>query len=402
MIAMPHYSKPYMQTDFLYDNTLLYGVTVVEKIPLTKEQKEIMKEFYSIAPTKVIFNKRERDELWDKAKARTLDLDSGSLKEKCPALEHQIRKSYESGNNIQSAVFSECAYAQTFANMMGLDVFVNCYDTADFIPMSVANLLTSYHLVPRYVYSTYDKKRMLIQAGGCCGIDSALISVTDLEIYTIEFKEPGAKASEPDLPKYGEDGVLAVTERWISANPQFKAMLEEKEGLNFFEVMGNNIKDFSKESIDIAVSGNYTGKKKFAAVICTEDANGNLVMIPTNQVSVWAEIEGEIRPAGRNHYKVWTPEALKGFLLQKNAEISGISVKVKKSNLTERKERGGNGKVSGYKITPLFFIYKKDCIEKDGVLHFNITKIRQLKPTITAKMFFKNLNHPDVKKYYGF
>ena len=233
----------------------------MEKIELTREQKEIMSEFYSVKPTSVIFNKSERNDLWKKATARSSDLNFLLLKSKCPALEHQIRRSYESGNNIQSAVFSECVYAQTFANMMGLHKFVNCYETSGFIPASIDRLLSSYHLVPRYVYSTEDKRRMLIQAGGCDGIDSALITVIDLVIYTIEFKEPGAKTSEPDLPKYGEDGVLVVTEKWLSVNPQFKAMLDEQVGLNFFEVMGSNINNFSKESIDIAVSSNYTGNK---------------------------------------------------------------------------------------------------------------------------------------------
>ena len=33
-------------------------------IPLTKLQKEIMEEFYSIPSMKVIFNKKQRDDLW--------------------------------------------------------------------------------------------------------------------------------------------------------------------------------------------------------------------------------------------------------------------------------------------------------------------------------------------------
>ena len=374
----------------------------MERIELTREQREIMAEFYSVKPTNVIFNKAERNELWKKATARSNELNFEMLKSRCPALEHQIRRSYESGNNIQSAVFSECVYAQTFANMMGLTRFVNCYETNGFIPASVDRLLSSYHLVPRYVYSTEDKRRMLIQAGGCDGIDSALITVIDLVIYTIEFKEPGAKTSEPDLPKYGEDGVLVVTDKWLSVNPQFKAMLEEQKGLNFFKVMGSNINNFSKESIDIAVSSNYTGKKKFADVIVTEDIKGVLVMLPTNQASLWADIEGEIRPAGRNHYKVWTPMALRRFLLEKGASINGNTVTVNKVNLDERRERGGNRRLSGYKVTPLFFVYVEDCIERNGVLTFDITKMQQLNPTIAGKMFFRKLMHREVKAFYGF
>lgn len=372
----------------------------MQKIPLTKQQREIMQEFYLVSPTRVIFNKSERKQLWSKATSRSSNLDFFMLKQKCPALEHQIRKSYETGKNIQSAVFSECVYAQTFANMMGLELFINCWENNNFIPKPIMSLLSSYHLVPRYVYSTLDKTRMLIQAGGCDGIDSALITVVDLEIYTIEFKEPGAKTSEPDLPKYNEDGTMILTETWLTKYPQFGAMLKEQEGLNFFDVMGHNINNFSMESVDIAVSSNYSNKKKYADVICTEDKNGYLVMLPTNQVSLWAKIEGEIRPSGRNHYKVWTPIALRNFLLQMGATINGNIVEIKKSCLVERKERGGNGKISGYKVTPLFFIYAVDCVECNGILTFDIRKMQQLNPTIAGKMFFKNLKYQEVKNYY--
>ncbi len=371
-------------------------------IPLTRQQKEIMREFYCISATKVIFNKTERNKLWKHATSRVENFDFVSLKKKCPALEHQIQRSYLTGRNIQSAVFSECVYAQTFANMMELSLFVNCFDNKSFIPEPILRLLSSYHLVPRYAYSTNDKRRMLIQAGGCDGIDSALITVVDLSIYTIEFKEPGAKTSEPDLPKYKEDGILVVTEKWLENYPQFKAMLDEQSGLNFFKVMGHNINNFSKESIDIAVSNCYTRTKKYADVICTEDIRGNLVMIPTNQASIWADIEGEIRPAGRNHYKVWTPVALRRFLLQKGASINDDIVTINKKNLEERRERGGNGKLSGYKVTPLFFIYTRDCVDNSGVLTFKLNKMQQLNPTIAGKMFFKKLLYDDVKKYYEF
>lgn len=367
-------------------------------IPLTKPQKEIMSEFYSTPKTKVIYTKTERSELWCRAIGRSNESDFEKLENDCPALAHQIKRSYETGNNIQSAVFSECVYAQTFANMLLLNKFVNCYEVLDFIPNEIRNLLASYNLKPRYVYSTEDKRRMLIQAGGCHGIDSALITVIDLQIYTIEFKEPSAKTSEPDLPKYGEDGKLLVTCDFLSRYPQFKEMLSEQHNLNFFERMGSNIHNFSKESINIAVSNNYT--KKYADVVCTEDTSGYLVMLPINQISLWAEIEGEIRPAGRNHYNVWTPNALMKFLLQKNAIIENERVSIPNSSLDDRKERGGAGKVSGYKINSLFFVYKEDCTIVNNIISFDISKVQQLNPTIAGKMFFKTLNHDKVCEYY--
>lgn len=358
-----------------------------------------MTEFYAKRPTKVVYNKTQRNKLWRLATERSQELDFTQLEEKCPALSHQIQKSYDSGRNIQSAVFSECVYAQTIANMFGLKVFVNCYTDTTYMPESVNALLTSYNLVPRYIYATEDKRRMLIQAGGCDEIDSALVTVVDLVIYTIEFKEPGAKTSEPDLPKYGEDGLLVVDNGWLTKNGQFKEMLKEQDGLNFFEIMGHNINDFSKESVIYAVSNNYINK--LLNVICTEDKNGYLVMMPANQVQLWAQTEGEIRPSGRNHYEVWTPKALRRFLLEKEAVFSGTNVTVEKSNLKIRKARGGAGKISGYKITPLFFVYSKDCEDLGSKISFDIRKVQQLNPTIAGKVFFKSLSYTEVKQYYS-
>lgn len=369
-----------------------------ERIPLTKLQKEIMQEFYSISPTKVLFDKSERDKLWNLAKKRSSDIDLQNIKTICPALVHQIQKSYEQGNNIQSAVFSECVYAQTFANMLKLDLFINCTEEPDFIPSPVVKLIESYNLVPRYVYSTKDKRRMLIQAGGCGSIDSALITVIDLVIYTIEFKEPGARTSDPDLPKYDEDGKIKITKDFLDRYPQFEAMLNEKKDLNFFENIGHNINDFSEKSINIAVSNNYV--KKYADVICTEDINGYLVMMPVNQVQLWADIEGEIRPSGRNHYKVWTPVALRRLMQQYNPNIVGEAVKIEKSKLEVRKARGGNGKISGYKITPLFFVYTEDCNDDGKYITFNIMDVQQLNPSIAGKVFFRKLKYEKVKTYY--
>ena len=370
----------------------------MSKIPLTKLQLELMTEFYSVEKTKVIFDKNERNNLWKMATKRDKSLDFDNLERVCPALVHQIQKSYESGKNIQPAVFSECVYAQTFANMLKLNEFYNCLENNNVIPNNIIELLKSYFLFPRYVYTNIDKSRMLIQAGGCNGIDSALITVIDLNIFTIEFKEPSAKTSEPDLPKYKEDGLLITTDDFEQRYPQFHDMMAEHIGLNFFEIMGNNIHDFTPESVNIAVTNNYS--KKYADVICTEDINGYLVMLPVNQVSFWAEIEGEIRPAGRNHYNVWTPIALRKFLNAYHAKFDGNKVTIDKSKLGIRNERGGNGKISGYKITPLFFVYDIDCTENNGFITFDFFKVRQLNPTIAGKMFFRNLNYADVKAYY--
>ena len=368
-------------------------------IPLTKPQLEIMTEFYSKKPIKVVFNKATRNELWKIATKRQDIPLSFKLNVACPALEHQIIRSYRSEKNIQSAVFSECVYAQTLANMLGLSCFNICVDVPSFLPNHITQLLKSYLLTPRYVYSNTDKSRMLVQAGGCNGIDSALITVIDLNVYTIEFKETGAKTSEPDLPRYKEDGKLITTADFQRRYPQFTDMLSQHIGTSMFDIMGNNIHKFTSESIYVAVTNNYV--KKFADVCCTEDKNDYLVMLPLNQVSQWAVIKGEIRPAGRNHYSVWTPIALKEFIKDKGGIVKNDFVTIDKNKLSERRARGGNKKITGYKINQLFFVYTDNCQVENNDLVFSLNSVRQLNPTIAGKVFFDDLQYLAIKKYYN-
>lgn len=373
-------------------------------IRLCANQRAIMKEFYAHAPLRVIFTKKERECLWNAVKAGQLSrTDLQIIYKLCPALHHQIVQHDEDGANVQSAVFSECVYAQTLANLFGLSSFHNCLTEGNsYIPEEVLDILHSYTLHPRYVYSRADKSRMLIQAGGCAGVDSALITMIGLTVYTIEFKEPGAKSSEPDLPKYGEDGKIpeSAIEEFLERYPQFSQMMNEHRTLNFFAEMGHNINDFSAESVNAAVTNNYS-YKKFADVICTEDRKGRLVMLPINHVSQWATIEGEIRPSGRNNYAVWTPLALLQALVKIGAKAEGETISVKLDRFHgPRYERGGS-LLSGYKINPLFFIRKEKCIQRGNNVYFMFSDVRQLKPTITAKIFFKNLDYVEVRQHYA-
>ena len=370
-----------------------------EHIPMTFAQKEIMSEFYNAAKERVLLCKNERMDLWNLARKGKIPEDlMRKFDSKCPALAHQIRQHVSSGNNVQSAVFSECVYAQALANVFALAVFKNCLYDSSFLPNSVVRLLDSYNLKPRYAYVSPDGRRMLIQAGGCGGVDSALITVIDLKVFTIEFKEPGAKTSEPDLPKYGEEGVLRVTGHFLSRYPQFEPMLMEQQNLNFFDVMGSNVNDFSYDSINVAVTNNYN-TKKFADVVCTESEDAYLVMMPVNHVKLWARIEGEIRPAGRNYYEVWTPRALKRFLSGMGAMVQDGMVSVRIEKLKPVAPRGGTG-ISRYKINPLFFVRAEECSLEQGFALFRLDAIRQLNPTIAGKMFFDHLRFEEVRNHY--
>ncbi|MCL2861915.1 MAG: hypothetical protein FWE22_05860 [Firmicutes bacterium] len=369
-----------------------------EKIPLSKTQNEIMAEFYEKPPTKVVFRKRIREKLWKFATKREDIPEEYDLKEICPALFCEIEKSIASGRNIQSAIFSECVYAQTLANMFLLNNCIIFQENPNFLPQPILSLLKSYSLVARYVYSNEDNSRMLIQAGGPGGVDSALITVIDLNIYKIEFKEPWSKGTEADLPNYCEEGKLISSLEFEDKHPYLMDMLSEHIGTSIFDIRGHNISKFSPDSVITAVSKNYTSKM-FADVCCTEDKKGLLTMLPCNQIPQWALLMGEIRSTGKNHYEVWTPNALKNVIEEKGGILENGIVQIEKSKLLFRRQRGGNRAISGHKINESFFVYLQDCKEVGDKI-FNINKVRQVKPTIAGKMDFKELDYFEVKEYY--
>lgn len=368
--------------------------------PITQEQRRLVNEFYATEPQKVLLDKNERKALWERFKANRDIEDFTAFEFTCPALFAEVEKAIRNNNNVQSAVFSECVYAQAIANQYELTEFATGASASDWLSRESEKSLAAIGMHPRYMYRNSSHQRLLVQAGGHAGVDSALISILDDEIITLEFKEPGSKASEPDLPPYGPDGLITISAEFLQANPQFASMVREKvsEGLNFFDHIGNNINDFSSASIERAVTENYAARKK-AAAICTEDTSGLLTLVPVGQVHRWARLEGEIRPAGRNDYPVWTPERL-----QKSIELIGGNVRdgmvqVPIVALVEGKQRGGSA-ISRLKIDSLFFVRTKDAEITSGIANFALNNVRQLRPTITAKMFFEGLEYEAVKQEY--
>jgi hypothetical protein len=371
-------------------------------LPLSSAQKIVLSDFYRKPDTKVAFNTSERRKIWDEFKTNRNVSKFRYLEEQVPAIFAEITKAIVNEKNIQPAVFSECVYAQAFADKFSLSVFENHINSEgvkfNFNGIAIAN---AEELTVRYSYSRSDKMVSLVQAGGAGGVDSALISFDKKIATMIELKEPYARTSAPDLPKYGEDGYLVSTEKFLIENPQFKSMLEEQinKKFNIFEHLGSNLSDFSLESIETAVTENYLGEK-FADFICTEDSSGYLSLIPSSHVTLWAELEGELRPTGRNSYPVWTPDKLLSVLLEKGGSVQADTVTMPLSSFKQSKARGGDN-ISRFKISPLFFVRSEDVNTTKGNVTFKLEAVKQNIPDITAKIDFRNLDISEVKKFYA-
>jgi hypothetical protein len=369
--------------------------------PLSKAQKNILVSFYNKPKLKIAVTKTERAVIWKGFKKNRNLKDYVYLERQIPAFFSELNKAISAGKNLQPAVFSECVYAQALAQQFSLTNFTNMGDSKGMnFHKETMKTIKSTGLAVRYFYWNSDQSNFLFQAGGAGSVDCALVSQIEKNLTMIEFKEPYARTSEPDLPKYSEDGYLVSSPDFDREYPQFQFMLAEhiNNKFNIFDHIGSNEGNFSVESIEFAVLTNYSGSK-FADIIVTEDESGYLVMLPTEHISRWAKLEGEIRPSGRNPYKVWTPKKLLKILKEKDAVIKDDLVTLLESCLKPTIERGGN-RISRYKINPLFFVRTSEIKFHNRKATFDINSVEQLNPSITAKMKFKGLKIDDVKEFY--
>lgn len=370
-------------------------------LKLSSSQRKVLKEFYRGPEIKIAFNKKERKKIWTEFKKDKNIKKYAYLEKITPAFFAELNKSLENKKNLQSAVFSECVYAQSLADKFSLSIFENHINNEGIkFSFGGIEIPRAEHLTIRYSYARKDKQQCLVQAGGASGVDCALISFEDKIATMIELKEPFAKTSEPNLPKYGEDGYLISSDKFEQENPQFKSMVEEliKQKFNIFDRLGKNFYEFSSESIKTAVKENYVGEK-FADFICTEDSSGYLVLIPTSHVGDWAKLSGELRPTGRNRCPVWTPKKLMSVLHEKGGSVKGEVVSMPISSFKQAKERGGE-KTSRFKISPLFFVRSENVEKLGDRVHFKIDTVEQNIPDITTKLNFKKLQVSTVKDFY--
>jgi hypothetical protein len=122
-------------------------------------------------------------------------------------------------------------------------------------------------------------------------------------------------------------------------------------------------------------------------------------MLPANDVSKWAHLEGEIRPSGRNRAKVWTPNRLIKSIEHIGGQVGKNRATVPIDSLKPARERGGDS-FTRHKIDAFFYVRTEDVEFGRTEANFELSKVWQLIPSITAKMKFQKLDVEKVKQYY--
>jgi hypothetical protein len=307
------------------------------------------------------------------------------------AAKAEFAKQFSKQQALQPAILNECFVIQTVANLLELEYFIDADDNRDNVP---AHLLTSLIKAkggelegqfPRYIYHGSKSGVVLLQYGDSSSIDA--IFVNEGFRIRLEIKDSKAKMGEYDLD-YKEDGKLIPSEKIKNELPGFLKYIEKFNTVtDVYKMAGSNYKignEIDKDTADELVSATYKTKKLDLYLL--QDSS-KIFALPSTHLLDNIDISGsEIRMAGRNNYTVFTPNNLKLVLSAQGAKVDGDLVSMLYNASNERKGRGMT-KITRYDINSLYFLKINDVKISAGYVSFELSKVRQKKPTISMHVY---------------
>ena len=206
------------------------------------------------------------------------------------------------------------------------------------------------------------------------------------EIVKIEFKDKIARAGEKET-EYDNDGKLVYTEQFAEDNPDYIPLIERfNEDYNLVDIEGNY--QIENEEDKKAILRSYFRNLGFETLVSIDDDN-QLIAITEDCIDMpdgndFLSLAGsEIRRAGKNSYRVFTPELLLKCIEEDGGIVSGKTVSIPVENMSDRTN---NGKITGKKINHLFFVSIENVNDEYGNYLFSIENVKQLKPTLCVHM----------------
>ena len=292
------------------------------------------------------------------------------LLDRHPAMKKGFIESYQNGKGLQPGYLTEINVCATLAKLWGLEYDEN---------ISKPNL--------RHQYS--GNGQYLQEYGGCQLSDIQLISQNG-DITTFEVKEPLSLGGDYDLVIDVEGKLFPKIKKGRNFPESAQKILDSfNKTDSVFNHLGHNIplanSEYLKDILDA-----YLGDKRID-YIATYSNDNKLIYFPVSEIYNHIDFKGsEIRTAGKNDVKVYTPNAFKSALLEAECIIKDDIVTIPKKNTTPRVARGTNGRVTGIKINSIFYFPTKDILKEDSDFYYiNINKGKQKKQGITVHL---NLN----------
>lgn len=304
----------------------------------------------------------------------------------------EVKKQFENGMALQPCILTECFVAQTLADHLHLDKYIDLDDLSASVPTQLAGAIYAAQGYSdgskfRYCYYNGHYDALVFQCGASGTVD---IVFTKFHLsIRIEIKEQLSKLEECDITGlYDENGHLVVGEEFKRKRSKYVPYVILFNALtNVFEMEGHNF-GFSnyledeKAKLIIADALDMKVVDLFVLVV-----GNKLVPVLSDYLFDFVTFEGsEIRTAGRNHGKVFTPE----FAKRKIALLGGTITADKYVSLPfrpESKVKGrGLGEYTRYGIGSLLFVKLDETEINNGWISFPFTALCQKKPSISIHL----------------
>lgn len=313
----------------------------------------------------------------------------------------EVERQFHLKKRLQSGTLCECVMAETIAKMYNLNCFADIFHT--YIRDLPANILYKLRddnnkILCRYIYyNPDDLNKFLIQYGNPTRYDADLY-LND-EIVKIEFKDKIARAGEKET-EYDNNGKLIYSEQFAEDNPDYIPLINRfNEDYNIVDIEGNyQIED---EEDRKAILKSYFRSLGFETLVSIDDDN-QLIAITEDCIDIpdedaFLSLAGsEIRRAGKNSYRVFTPELLLRCIEEDDGTVSGQTVSIPAEKMTDRTN---NGRITGKKINHLFYVSIENVNDEYGNYLFSIESVKQLKPTLCVHMQII-ANRENLIEYY--
>ena len=316
-------------------------------------------------------------------------------------VESELKDVFDNKRALMPGSLSECNLSATIAKKLGLKNRVALKGARQAVPNGLLSIASKHSLnieKCRYIfYKDGDYSSVLFHYGSPDLCDAFLV-YDGLKI-NIEYKERMAKAGEYDL-SHDENGKLIVPRKVKISHPEVERLVDVfNNDTNLFDEIGHNYNDFSDEAKITCIAGYFNSKD--IDVLVSIDANDEIVAIIPKWIDfILDKDEGafqvisadgsEIRTTGRNPCGIICPDHFKrvfvenGGIIAKTGDCSISSG----SDILRIANGRGMGRPSKLKICSIYEVPLNNkgyglAREKDGKWSFNISSVRQKRPTVS-------------------
>lgn len=330
------------------------------------------------------------------------DKETWDIISKSRCIRHVVRNTFISRTNFKSGLLFENLILETFSGLFGLTEIYDALSDDYELPKDISEKLPSNTKFVIYNENISDVYIYLV--GGSNGNDAVLYYKGDL--FRIEVKDEKARSGEVDIDGYTEDGKLIINDAFREKHKEYVPVVENfnKYGGSFIDRIGSNIRfSDNDDTLKKEIVKQYFVKNKIDFLL-TVDAEENLIVLTKDDVDFFNMDGSEIRTAGKNAKKVFTPLYLQNVLNNLCAEVIDSENELYRVPIHLVKSRIGretDGEKTGYKLSPVLFVRLENTKEDEKYLYFSLKDVLQLKPIVGVHLQV-DYGHPYLRRKFYF